>query len=108
MIVTPIESLEDLETLRTGGVDADHVISWTGTEIPRPALYETLAREGVESAFATLGWWTGSWDSRIRMLEDDTLYLKVTEGAHLIATDRHFEVAAVLPGVAKLPQCSAR
>ena len=28
---------------------------------------------GVEAAFAPLGWWTGSWDSRIRMLGDDTL-----------------------------------
>ena len=107
MIVTPIESLEDLETLRAGGVDPAQVVSWTGTETPRPALYEALAGEGVESAFATLGWWTGSWDSRIRVLEDDTLYLKVTRGAHLIATDRHFEVGAVLPGVATLPQCSA-
>ncbi len=107
MIVTPIESLEDLETLRAGGVDPAQVIAWTGTETPRPALYDALAGEGVESAFATLGWWTGSWDSRIRVLEDDTLYLKVTKGAHLVATDRHFEVAAVLPGVAKLPRCAA-
>lgn len=108
MIVTPVESLADLEILRAGGVSLDHVISWTGTEVPRPELYAALAGEGVESAFATLGWWTGSWDSRIRMLEDDTLYLKVTKGAHLIATDRHLEVARVLPGVKRVDRCSAR
>ncbi|WP_165793737.1 glycerophosphodiester phosphodiesterase family protein [Hyphococcus luteus] len=108
MIVTPVEGADDLDTLKAGGVALDHVISWTGTETPRPDLYADLAAQGVESAFATLGWWTGSWDSRIRMLEDDTLYLKVTRGAHLVATDRPLVVADVLPGFRRIGLCISR
>ena len=108
MIVTPVESKADLATLEEGGVDLSHVLSWTGTEVPRPELYALLAEEGVESAFATLGYWTGSWDNRIRMLEDDTLYRRITRGVHLVATDRAFDVAKVLPGVPKVAACTAR
>lgn len=105
MIVTPIEKLEDLATLREAGVDLSHILSWGGTEVPNPEFYAALAAEGVESAFAPLGWWTGSWDSRIRMLGDDTLYRRITQGVHLVATDRVREVAAVLPGVARAKAC---
>lgn len=106
MIVTPIEKPEDLDTLRATGVDLSHVISWGGTEVPDPELYAQLAAQGVESAFAPLGSWTGSWDNRIRMLGDDTLYRRITQGVHLVATDRAREVAAVLPGVARAEVCT--
>ena len=105
MIVTPIEQVEDLETLRGAGVNLAHILSWGGTEVPNPELYAALAEQGVESAFAPLGWWTGSWDSRIRMLGDDTLYRRITQGAHLVATDRAREVAAVLPGIQRAKAC---
>lgn len=107
MIVTPVESLEDLRVLEAGGVDLSHILSWTGTEVPRPELYERLAGEGVESAFATLGYWTGSWDNRILMLEDDTLYRRITRGVQLVATDRAFDVSRILPGVPKVAACTA-
>ncbi|WP_321491233.1 glycerophosphodiester phosphodiesterase family protein [uncultured Hyphomonas sp.] len=106
MIVTPIEKIEDLQTLRVSGVNLANVISWGGTEVPRPEFYADLEAKGVESAFATIGWWTGSWDSRIEMLEDDTLYRRITRGARLLATDRGRDVAKVLPGIAAAKACT--
>lgn len=106
MIVTPIEKLEDLQTLRVSGVNLANVISWSGTEVPRPDFYADLEAKGVESAFATIGWWTGSWDSRIDMLDDDTLYRRITKGVRLLATDRGREVAKVLPGLAAAKACT--
>lgn len=105
MIVTPVEALVDLDTLEAAGVDLAHILSWGGTEVPRPDFYAQLAGHGVEAAFAPLGWWTGSWDSRIRMLGDDTLYRRITAGARLIATDRVREVAAVHPEVWRAKAC---
>nr|WP_321509986.1 glycerophosphodiester phosphodiesterase family protein [uncultured Hyphomonas sp.] len=106
MIVTPVEKLEDLQTLRVSGVNLANVLSWGGTEVPRPDFYAELEAKGVESAFATLGWWTGSWDSRIDMLDDDTLYRRITRGARLLATDRGREVAKVLPGLSAAKACT--
>ncbi|KCZ86521.1 glycerophosphodiester phosphodiesterase family protein [Hyphomonas jannaschiana] len=106
MIVTPVEKLEDLQTLRVSGVNLANVLSWGGTEVPRPDFYAELEAKGVESAFATLGWWTGSWDSRIDMLNDDTLYRRITRGARLLATDRGREVAKVLPGLSAAKACT--
>lgn len=106
MIVTPIESLDDLQTLRVSGVNLANIISWGGTEVPRPDFYADLEAKGVESAFATIGWWTGSWDNRIDMLDDDTLYRRITRGARLLATDRGRDVAKVLPGLAAVKACT--
>lgn len=106
MIVVPLEKPEDLDALRAKGVDLNHVISWGGTEVPMPDFYAQLAAAGVETAFAPLGWWTGSWDSRIRMLRDDTLYLRITKGVQLVATDRSRELSAVAPGVPKVRACT--
>lgn len=105
MIVTPVEALEDLDTLEAAGVDLAHILSWGGTEVPRPDFYAELAGRGVEAAFAPLGWWTGSWDSRIRILGDDTLYRRITSGVRLVATDRVREVAAVHPEVWRAKAC---
>ena len=105
MIVVPLPNANDPATLAEAGVDLRKVIAWTGTEVPDPDLYDRLAAEGIESAFAPLGAWTGSWDNRIRMLEDDTLYLQITQGVRLIATDRAREVARVHPGVRRAAAC---
>lgn len=107
MIVTPVMSGDDLEVLKDWGVDLSHIIAWGGTEVPSPDLYAVLADKGVESAFATLGAWTGSWDSRIEILGDDKLYRRITKGVHLVATDRARETTSVLPGVAKAKRCVA-
>ncbi|MEQ8178926.1 MAG: glycerophosphodiester phosphodiesterase family protein [Amphiplicatus sp.] len=105
VIVTPLESEGDLETLRQAGVSLDRIIAWTGTETPRPDLYRALAEAGVESVFATLGGWTGSWDNRILVLGDDTLYRRITEGVQLVATDRPGDVVAALPRAARATAC---
>lgn len=107
MIVAPLVGLEDAKTLEDAGVDLAQILHWGGTEVPTPSFYAALADIGVESAFAPLGWWTGSWDSRITILGDDTLYLPITRGVHLVATDRAREVARVLPGVFKAQLCVA-
>lgn len=108
MIVTPLEDLEDVKTLSEAGLDLEHILYWGGTEVPAPDFYAALAEMKIESAFAPLGWWTGSWDSRISMLGDDTLYLRITRGVQLVATDRVREVAAVLPGVPRAEVCVGR
>jgi len=106
MIVTPIETVEDLDTLRAAGVNLANIISWGGTEVPNPDFYAELEAQGVESAFATIGWWTGSWDSRIDMLDDDTLYRRITKGVRLLATDRGRDVVKVLPSIARVKACT--
>lgn len=105
MIVTPIEGVDDLETLREAGVALERVLAWTGTETPRPDLYQALAQEGVESVFATLGGWTGSWDNRILMLGEDALYQRITKGVHVVATDRPVDMVAALPRAERAKSC---
>jgi glycerophosphoryl diester phosphodiesterase len=105
MIVVPLPGASDPATLAQAWVDLRKVVAWSGTEVPDPALYDRLAAEGIESAFAPLGAWTGSWDNRIRMLGDDSLYLRITRGVRLIATDRAREVAKVHTGVYRAAAC---
>ncbi len=107
MIVTPLAGPDDAAKLTAAGVNLRNILSWGGTEVPDPARNEALAKLGIESAFAPLGAWTGSWDNRIRMLGDDSLYLRITEGVHLIATDRSRDVARIHPGVTRAKACVA-
>lgn len=108
VIVTPVEKLEDLDALQAGGVPLDRVLAWEGIEIPQPDLFKALAERGVEVIFGTLGWWSGSWDERIRVLGDDTLYIRITRGVQIVPTDRPVDVMAVLPGADRAESCSAR
>lgn len=105
MIVVPLPEAGDTAKLEAAGVALTHVVAWGGTEVPDPSLYDRLAAQGIESAFAPLGAWTGSWDNRIRMLGDDTLYMRITKGVRLIATDRAREVAKVHPGIGRAEAC---
>lgn len=107
VIVTPIEKLEDLDTLEAAGVPLDHVLAWEGIEVPQPELFKAIGARGVEVIFGTLGWWSGSWDERIRVLGDDTLYIRITRGVQIVPTDRPFDVMAVLPGADRAESCSA-
>jgi glycerophosphoryl diester phosphodiesterase len=106
VIVAAMDSEDDLDRLVESGASADRLIVWSGTETPQPDLYAAMAAQGVESAFATLGAWTGSWDNRIAALGDDALYARVTAGAHLLATDRMFEAYAALPAAQRVTACT--
>jgi glycerophosphoryl diester phosphodiesterase len=107
MIVAAMDSPDDLDRLVEGGATPDRLLTWSGTETPQPELYAALAERGVESAFATLGAWTGSWDSRIEALGDDTLYRRLTDGVRILATDRMFEAYEALPQAQRVMECSA-
>lgn len=109
MIAAPIESLKDLEALEQAGIDLSHILAWTGVVAHRPYLYPLLAAKGVESMFGTIGTWPHSFDNLVKARGDDRLYQWLSDGLQVIATDRMFEVAAILPAVASVQKaCSAK
>lgn len=84
----------DIERLESMGVDRTRIIAWTGTSEPNPAAYERLAREGVESAFGTLGRRGERLDDQYWEDDDGSEYQRlVDDGVVLIATDEPYRVA---------------
>lgn len=84
----------DIERLESMGVDRTRIIAWTGTREPNPATYERLAREGVESAFGTLGRRGERLDDQYWEDDDGSEYQRlVDDGVVLIATDEPYRVA---------------
>lgn len=107
VIVAAMDSEDDPDRLTAGGADPERLLVWSGTETPQPELYAAMAERGIESAFATLGAWTGSWDNRIAVLDDDTLYRRLTDGVQVLATDRAPAAYAAIPAAARAAACSA-
>lgn len=87
MIAATIRSADQLRRLAQRGVALDHLIAWTGTERPDPALWGELADLGVESSFGTTGrrgerlddvYWEDGDGSEYETLADDGLALVST------------------------------
>lgn len=55
MITATITSPGQLDGLLKRGVNADHLIAWTGIEKPDVSLWKALSQRGIESAFGTTG-----------------------------------------------------
>ncbi len=97
MMTASARGSRDIEKLESLGVDRTHLIAWTGTRAPDPAAWQRNAREGVESAFGTLGrkgerlddtYWADGDGSEYKTL--------VRDGLVLLATDEPYRVADIL------------
>lgn len=97
VISAPVDSLDELRTLRNRDVDLDELAAWTGTQGPNPSLYEALDDRDVPVIFGTLGPWGSSIDGAIARSGDDARYVELSEdGVDILATDRPIEAYAAL------------
>ena len=96
MLSVSIRGPEDVEALRTSGVDLSRVLAFTGIEAPNPELYAQLADAGLEVIFGTLGG-PDSLDVRFSLPGGETGYARLREqGVHIIATSRPSAAFAAL------------
>lgn len=87
-----IRSAEDRQRLLDLGLDADHLLAFTGTSLCDPAVYADNHALGIPNLLGTLG----NLD-RQAVAKGDSLYLRWLElGVDVIATDRPVEVARLL------------
>ena len=87
-ITATIDSPGQLDHLISLGVKADHLIAWTGTDNPDPALWKELAGRNIESALGTLGPRSISLDGKYWQDGDGSEYDKlVTDGLTILVTD---------------------
>ncbi|MEO1102000.1 MAG: glycerophosphodiester phosphodiesterase family protein [Pseudomonadota bacterium] len=87
----------DIGALEAAGVDPTRLIAWTGTREPNAAAWSRNAREGVESAFGTLGRRGERLDDRYIADGDLSEYVRLVEdGLVLLATDEPYLVADAL------------
>jgi glycerophosphoryl diester phosphodiesterase len=88
VITASINSPGQLDHLTSLGVNAEHLIAWTGTSDPDPALWKALASRGIESAFGTLGPRRSSLDGKYWEDDDGSEYDKlVSDGLPILVTD---------------------
>ena len=75
-------------SLLEGGVNAEHLIAWTGTRSPSPGKWRGLASKDIESAFGTLGRPGERLDDIYWQDGDPSEYVSLVEsGLTMIATD---------------------
>lgn len=87
-IVAAVHNADQLDGLLKRGVAADHLVAWTGTENPDPALWKALEAKGVASAFGTLGPRGKSLDSDYWADGDGAEYQElVAGGLRFLVTD---------------------
>lgn len=88
VITASIDSVGQLDHLLKSGVNAEHLIAWTGTSDPDPALWKALAARGIESAFGTLGPRNSSLDGKYWEDDDGSEYDQlVSSGLPILVTD---------------------
>ncbi|MFQ5564615.1 MAG: glycerophosphodiester phosphodiesterase family protein, partial [Parvularculaceae bacterium] len=96
MISLSLDSMSDLNRAVAGGVPADHIVAFTGTDIPRPHLFEILNGRDVEVIFGTLGG-TDSVDNFIVETGEEGHYAEIAGlGVDILATDRPGAAQAAL------------
>ncbi|MEM9170953.1 MAG: glycerophosphodiester phosphodiesterase family protein [Pseudomonadota bacterium] len=96
MISLSVNGQSDLNRAVAAGVPADRLVAFTGTEAPRPRLFNVLNDRAVEVIFGTLGG-RGSIDKAIARAGDEARYAQIArDGADVIATDRPLEAHAAL------------
>jgi glycerophosphoryl diester phosphodiesterase len=100
MITATINGIVQLDSLISKGVQADHLVAWTGTTEPSPDLWKALAARGVESAFGTLGPRASSLDTRYWEDGDGAEFNKlVDDGLAILVTDITDKAARQLAGL---------
>jgi glycerophosphoryl diester phosphodiesterase len=101
MISLDLNSMSDLNRAVAGGVPAEALLGFTGTEAPRPRLFDILGERGVEVVFGALGR-DDSIDAAIAASGDDNQYAEIASlGADIIATDRPLQAQAALAAAGK-------
>lgn len=97
MLTAGARGSRDLGKLEDLGVDPTMVVAWTGTRSPDKAAWDRNAREGVESAFGTLGRESERLDTEYWADGDPSEYrAMVKDGLVLLATDTPYRVADAL------------
>lgn len=97
MLTASARGGRDINKLEAMGVDPKNLIAWTGTREPDAAAWDRNARNGVESAFGTLGRPGERLDDRYIADGDLSEYQQlVDDGLVLLATDETDAVAAAL------------
>jgi glycerophosphoryl diester phosphodiesterase len=105
LISLTVEDLGQLVAIRTAGIPQDRIVAFTGTNVPRPDLYEELDLEDIEVIFGTLGRSPRSIDNVIARFGMDERYAELGEGGvDILATDRPREAAAALREAGRLPE----
>lgn len=95
-IMTPAQ----LDGLISKGVQPDHLVAWTGTVEPNPALWRALADHGVEASFGTLGPRASSLDTRYWQDGEGSEFNKlVDDGLAILVTDITDKAARQLAGL---------
>lgn len=99
VITATVNDPAQLDALVASGVQADHLVAWTGVAKPAPALFASLARRGVEAAFGTLGPRASSLDTRYWHDGDGSEYNElVSGGLAILVTDITDKTARQLAG----------
>jgi glycerophosphoryl diester phosphodiesterase len=100
MVTATVASLDQFDTLVSMGVVTDHLVAWTGTARPDPALWASLAERGVEAAFGTLGPRASSLDTRYWEDGEGSEYNDlVSGGLAILVTDITDKTARQLAGL---------
>jgi glycerophosphoryl diester phosphodiesterase len=107
VITASVDSVGQLDNLLSKGVNAEHLVAWTGTSDPDSALWKALAARGIESAFGTLGPRNSSLDGKYWQDDDGSEYDQlVSSGLPILVTDLTDKVSRQLaPVKAKSPSC---
>lgn len=88
MISLSVNSMSDINRSVAAGVPTDKIIGFTGTDAPRPRLFNILTNRDVEVIFGTLGG-RDSIDSEIEQTGEEDRYVEIAKlGADILATDR--------------------
>ncbi len=96
MISLSVNSQSELNSAVAAGAPADRLMGFTGTEDPRPRLFNILNARDIEVIFGTLGR-ADSIDNEIARSGDDARYAEIAaQGVDIIATDRPREAHAAL------------
>ena len=99
VITASVDSAGQLDHLLKSGVNAEHLVAWTGTSDPDPALWKTLAGRGIESAFGTLGPRNSSLDGKYWEDDDGSEYDALASGGlPILVTDITDKVSRQLSG----------
>lgn len=97
MLTASARGGRDVGKLEDMGIDSRNLIAWTGTREPDAAAWDRNARNGVESAFGTLGRPGERLDDTYIADGDLSEYQAlVDDGLVLLATDEADAVAAAL------------
>lgn len=110
MMTAGARGSRDIEKLESLGVDRTRLIAWTGISSPDAAAWQRNAREGVESAFGTLGRKGERLDDAYWADNDPGEYEQLIEdGLVMLATDTPYRlVKALAPEERTAERCGFR